>query len=332
MKIPLVEVIKNRGVHQGLGQTSNSFKMAALILLPLIVPWFAVQILATKEQASLYTPIVFGGWIASIIIYFYAKKAAASEYSAFPQSGWQFDDGQQIRYDVFVQPNRGEGDNGWEPITIKDKPVIYTDGSQLFKVSFKDKLAYQDPSRDTPDVFDTAIWKLPASWQESFDFNGYGEFFYEGLFITHTKCENIEVTVIDWDERGGARIPVCVVSSCSWYHKQVRKYDGKVIPKTVMSKLETREAIIADIKKRNARLTTRNQYLEVEAERHDKEEPEIIKERVDKEVDAVLHEYSDVMSIKPSIMKRLWRNAKYLFYFGIVMIIFVIIAKILGFV
>lgn len=330
MKIPLIEMLKNRGVHQGLGQTSNSMKMAALILLPLIGPWFAVQIFCTKEQASLYTPIVFGAWIASIVIYFYAKKATAADYSLFPQSHWQFPDGQQLTFDLFVLPNRGEGENGWEPLTIKDKPIIYPDGSQLFKVVFKDKYVYQDPYRDTPDIFDEALVKTPASWQESFDFNGFGEFFMDGLFITSSHCENISITVIEWDERGGSRIPICIVSSCSWYHKQVRQYDGKVLPKAEMKKLEAKEVIIADVKKRNSRLLTRNEYLEIEAERHDQEEPAIIKERVDKEVDAVLHEYSDVMNIKPSLMKRLWRNAKYLFYFGIVALVALFAAWLLG--
>jgi hypothetical protein len=332
MKIPLVEMLKNRGVHQGLGQTSNSIKMAALILLPLIVPWFIVQLFFEKAEANLYTPIIFGGWIACIVIYFYAKKAAASEYSAFPQSGWQFDDGQQIRYDLFVQPNRGEGQNGWEPLTVKDKPIIYPDGSQLYKVTFKDKLAYQDPKRDLIDVFNQAIFKLPSSWTDSFDFNGFGEFFYEGLFITHTKCENIEVTVIDWDERGGSRMPICVITSCSWYHKQTRKFAGKKILTPNMKSIDAKMAVIADLKTRNNRLTTRNGYLEQEAERHDKEEPEIIKERIDKEVDAILREYNDINDIKPSLSKRLWRNAKYIFYGGIVILICIIIAWLMGFI
>jgi hypothetical protein len=332
MKIPLVEMLKNRGVHQGLGQTSNSIKMAALILLPLIIPWFIVQLFFTKQEANLYTPIVFGGWIACVVIYFFAKKAAASEYSAFPQSGWQFDDGQQNRYDLCVLPNRGEGQNGWEPITSKDKPIVYSDGSQLYKVTFKDKLMYQDPKRDLPDIFNQALWKTPSSWTDSFDFNGFGEFFYEGLFITHTKSENIEVTVIDWDERGGSRIPICVITSCSWYHKETRKANGKQIPKPSMTLLEAKNTVIADLKTRNNRLTTRNSYLEQEAERHDKEEPAIIKERVDKEKDKMLKEYTDIMDIKEPLGRRLWRNAKYLFYAGIVGLICVIIAWLMGFI
>lgn len=330
MKIPLVEYIKNRGVHQGLGQTSNSLKMAALVLLPLIVPWFIVQLFFTKQEANLYTPIVLAGWIAVIMIYFFAKKAAASEYSAFPQSGWQFDDGQQIRYDVFVQPNRGEGDNGWEPLTINNKDVVYPDGSRLYKVTFKDKLAYLDPKRGIPDIFDQAIWKLPGSWQESFDFNGFGEFFYEGLFITHTKCENIEVTQVDWDERGGSRIPVCVITSSSWYHKQVRKCEGKILAKPNMKLIEAKAALIADLKTRNNRLATRNSYLEQEAERHDKEEPAIIKERVDKEKEKILQEYSDIMDIKPPLFSRLWRNAKYFFYAAIAIGVILLIAWLTG--
>jgi hypothetical protein len=330
MKIPLIEALKNRGVHQGLGQTSNSLKMAALILLPLIAPWLIVQVLCTKEEATLYMPLVFAGWIASIIIYFFAKKAAASEYSAFPQSGWQFDDGQQIRYDLFVQPNRGEGNNGWESLTLNEKEIAYSDGSRPYKVSFKDKLSYQDPKREIPDIFDHAIWKLPASWTESFDFNGFGEFFYEGLFITHTKCENIEVTQVDWDERGGSRIPICVVTSCSWYHKQARQMEGKHIPKPSMSKLQAKDAVNAELKIRNSRLSTRNTYLEQEAERHDKEEPAIIKERLDREKDRILQEYADITDIKPPLSQILWRNAKYLVYFGIAALIIFAIAWLTG--
>ena len=331
MKIPLVEMLKNRGVHQGLGQTSNSIKMAALILLPLIIPWFIVQLFFTKQEANLYTPIVFGGWIACVVIYFFAKKAAASEYSVFPQSGWQFDDGQQIRYDIFVLPNRGEGQNGWEPITDnKGKPIVYSDGSQLYKVTFKDKLAYQDPKRDLPDIFNQALVKTPSSWTDSFDFNGFGEVFFEGIFTTLTKCENIEVTVIDWDERGGSRIPICQITSSSWFHKEARANKGKLFPKAFMDKIEAKDAVIADLKTRNNRLTTRCGYLEQEAERHDKEEPAIIKERVDAEKNKMLQEYTDIMDIKEPLGRRLWRNAKYLFYAGIVVLICIIAAWLLG--
>jgi hypothetical protein len=330
MKLPIIDLIKNRGVHQGIGQTSNSLKMAALILLPLIIPWFTVQILFTKQEANLYTPLIMGGWIACIAIYFFAKKAAASEYSAFPQSGWQFDDGQQIRYDLFVQPNRGEGQNGWEPLTLNEKEIIYSDGTRPYKVAFKDKLFYQDPKRELPDIFNEAIWKLPASWTESFDFNGFGEFFYEGLFITHTKCENIEVTQIDWDERGGSRIPICVVTSCSFYHKLARQMEGKIAPKPSMTKLQAKDAVNAELKIRNSRLSTRNTYLEQEAERHDKEEPAIIKERLDKEKDRILEEYSDITDIKPPLSTILWRNAKYIVYFGIAALIIIGIGWLTG--
>jgi hypothetical protein len=330
MKLPLIEVLKNRGVHSGIGQTSNSLKMAALILLPLIGPWLVVQIAFTKAESTLYTPFIFAGWIACIMIYFFAKKAAASEYSAFPQAGIQFDDGQQIRYDLLVLPNRGEGLNGWEPVVIAEKPIIYKDGSHLYKVAFKDKLAYQDPKRALIDIFDHAFIKTPASWTDSFDFNGFGEFFYEGLFITHAKCENAEFTQIDWDERGGSRVPVLVATSCSWYHKETRKQEGKVLPKTLMSKIEAKDVLIADLKTRNTRLTTRAEYLEQEAERHDKEEPAIIKERLEREKDRLLEEYSDIMDIKPPLMARLWRNAKYIFYLGILGLIVLAAAYLLG--
>jgi hypothetical protein len=329
-KIPLLDFIKNRGVHAGLGQTNNSIKMAGLILLPLIVPWLLVQMFVSKEQSAIYTPIVFAGWLAVIIIYYFAKKATASEYTAFPQAGWQFPDGQQIRYDVLILPNRGEGQNGWEPVVIGETPIVYGDGSTLYKVTFKDKLAYQDPKRDVQDVFEEALWKLPASWTESFDFNGFGEFFYEGLFITHAKCENIEIAVVDWDERGGSRIPVCIVTACSWYQKLCRKNEGKVLPKALMNKMEAKQAVIADLKKRNSRLLTRNEYLEQEAERHDKEEPAIIKERLDREKDKMLEEYSDITDIKPPLSKRLWRNAKYFVYLGIAALIILGIMYLLG--
>lgn len=334
MKIPLVEYIKNRGVHQGLGQTSNSLKMAALVLLPLIVPWFIVQLFFTKQEANLYTPIVFAGWIAVIMIYFFAKKAAASEYSAFPQSGWQFDDGQQIRYDVLVQPNRGEGDNGWEPVTFQDKngvphDVIYPDGSRLYKVKFKDKLAYLDPKRGIPDIFDEGLLKTPRSWQESFDFNGFGELFYEGIFITLAKCENIEVTVVDWDERGGSRIPVCVITSCSWYHKQVRKFEGKELPKAMMTKLQAKDAIIGDLKTKNTHLATRNAYVEQEAEEYSKHEPETIKKLSDDRLAAIAKRHGNIMNAhKPMWTKIL--NLKNAIYVGIAIIILVVIFYLLG--
>ena len=329
MNVPLIDYIKNRGVHQGLGQTSNSIKMAGLILLPLIVPWLIIQMFF-RAQTDIFTPIILVGWLGTIVIYYYSKKASASEYIAFPQSGWQFPDGQQQRYDLCVLPNRGEGQNGWEPVTVNEKPLIYKDGSHVVKVAFKDKLAYQDPNREIPDVFNQAFWKLPASWTDSFTFNGFGEFFYEGLFVTQTKCENIELTVVEWDERGGSRIPICIMQSCSWYHKFVRGYEGKVLAKPVMTRLDAKDTIIADVKKRNARLTTRNSYLEQEAERHDKEEPAIIKERLDQEKDKVLQEYSDIMDMKTPMSKRLWRNAKYFVYLGIAGLIFLGVLYLLG--
>jgi len=330
MKIPLVEMLKNRGVHQGLGQTSNSIKMAALILLPLIVPWFIVQIFFTKAEANLYTPIVFGGWIACVVIYFFAKKAAASEYSVFPQSGWQFDDGQQIRYDIFVLPNRGEGQNGWEPITDnKGKPIVYSDGSQLYKVTFKDKLAYQDPKRDLPDIFNQALWKLPSSWTDSFDFNGFGEVFFEGIFTTLTKCENIEVTVIDWDERAGSRIPICLISSCSWYHKMVRNLNGKAIKKAAMTKMEAKDAVIAETKMRNNSLATRNKYVEQEAEEYSKHEPETIKKLADDRLAAIAKRHGNIMNAKKPVWTRIL-NMKNLILLGVTILIVVIIFYIIG--
>jgi hypothetical protein len=319
----LKERLENRGVHTGLNQTSNSFKMAAYLVGPLILLWFALQIFLPREMASLLQGVVFGGWFVYIIVFYAFKKAAASEYIAFPQAHFRFPDGQQISYDVLVTPKSGD-QKGWELITE------YEDGSCLYRVNFKDKLMYQDPDRPYPDVFDYALWKTPAQWNDSFNRNGLGEFFYEGLFVTHPTCENIDVAVVDWDERGSSRVPVCLITGCSYYYKQVLTAQGKELPKAEMDKVERAEAKNADLKITISKTDRRNQYLEEELERHDKEEPAIIRERVDKEVDALLKENSDINDLKPPLTKRIWKNMKYLAYLGFAGLAVIIILWLLG--
>lgn len=323
MKIPLIDFLKNRGIHSGLGQTNNSIKMAGLILLPLIAPWLAVQIFFTKAEATLYTPFIFAGWIAVIVIYFFAKKASASEYIAFPQSHWRFSDGQQISYDVLVPPS------AYEEVTVDGEPVKYSDGSHLYRVHFKDKCAYQDADRMAADVFDFALWKLPASWNDSFSRNGLGEFFFEGLFITHPTCENIDVAVVDWDERGASRIPICLITACSYYYRNVMRDLGKVLPDPKVSLEETKDAVIKDLKIKNASLTTRNHYLEEEAEEYSNHEPETVKELADNRLSAIAKRHGNIMNAKKSAWTKIL-NIKTLVYLGIAIIILVIIFYLTG--
>jgi hypothetical protein len=285
----LKELLEKRGVHGGIGYTGNTIKMAAYLLAPLLVPWFLVNIFVPKPVSDMFVGLIFAGWLCFAMIFYFYLKAAAGEYVIFPQSHWRFPDGQQISYDLLVTPKSGDK-KGWE---LKAE---YPDGSTFYRVTFRDKNMYQDSNKLYPDIFDYALWKLPASWNDSFSRNGVGEFFFGGLFVTNSTCENIDVSVVDWDKRGSTRIPVCVITACSYYYKKVLEKQGRKLPDPDAKKVELAEAKNLDLKSVLAITEKENTYLEQEAERYSKEEPAIIKEMVDKGLGAFLKRHTTIMN------------------------------------
>lgn len=314
MNIPLIDYFRQKNVRTGLNQTSNSFKMAGYLVGPLIGSWIMVQLFAPKVWIETLQGASFGVWFVYIIVFYSFKKASASEFIVFPQSHWYFPDGQQISYDVLIPAK------GWELI------MSYRDGSQLYRVNFKGQLAYQDPDREFMDSFDFALWKTPALWNDSFSRNALGEFFFEGLFVTVSTGENISVSVVEWDERGSGRIPVCVISGCSYYYKKVMQTQGKEMLKTKkFPALEKATAIIKDLKITAEKLTTRNTYLEQEAEQFYNEEPVIIKDLANKRLESFAKRHNSIMNIaNKSRWDRLLINGKYLAYFGVIFVISVL--------
>jgi hypothetical protein len=266
--------------------------------------------------------VAFVGWIAYIIMLYAKAKSDAAGYIPFPQAHWFFPDGQQVTYDILVPPN------GWE------KVVDYPDGSRLYRVYFKDKLAYQEADRPYADVFNRALWKLPCEWNDAFKRNGHGEFFFENLFIDHPACENIEVGVIDWDEQGSNRLPVCVITGSSWYFEESRKTGGKLLPNPALRttpKDKRLEAVIVDLKEELRELRTRNRFLEDEAEQYSKQEPRDIKELSDKRLERIRGEIGDIMDTKQSVWTRILNFRTLAIVIGVLVLLVIMSHFILGF-
>jgi hypothetical protein len=297
--------LQNRGVHSGLNQTSNSIKMAAYIVAPFIGAWFAVQLLFDKATTQILTPIIFGAWLVGMILYFFNLQSKLVTYTAFPQSHWRFPDGQQIALDILVPPAPNDYKLEHE----------YTDGSKLYTVPFKDKIMYQDPRREYPDIFDRAAWKLPAEWTKSFDFNALGEMFFEGMFVSHSKSENIEVSVMGWKENGSNRIPYCVVTSCSQYYRLIKASGGKQLPNIeakAMPKVTELEAQILILEKDKKELQEHNGFLEVELEQASKKDPDEMRKGIDRGIASFEKRHKTIMNAgKGSLLTRLL-NGKYI--------------------
>ena len=280
----IIKFIKNRGVKSGLGQTSNSIKMAAYIVAPLIAVWFIGQLLVPPGYQQVASAVEFIGWIAYILMLYSKVKADAAGYLPFPQSHWFFQDGQQVSYDLLVPSN------GWEEI------ASYPDGSHAYRVHFKDRNEYQEADRPYPDIFDSAIWKTPANWTDSFNRTSHGEFFFENLFVDHPACENIALSVIFWDERGSSRTPVCLIHSCSYLYNMAKMNEGKAFPTVNLPEADAKDLAIKDLKHKVFEVSTRNRYLEDEAEQYSKEGPEDIIELSDKRIEAFLKRHKSIMN------------------------------------
>lgn len=301
MKIPLigniVDRILDRGGQTGLNQTRNSVKMAGYLLAPFIVGFIVAKTFLPPIYEDLATLLVLGLWVTGIVLFYSNAKTKASSYLPFPQSHWFFPDGQQHSFDLMVAPN------GYEEL------VEYSDGSKLYRVFFKSRLAYQETDRAYPDIFDRALWKLPTNWNDTFDRNAEGEFFFENLFITHPACENIQVSVIEWDERGSYRLPLCVVTGCSYWAKKAIKSSGALMNeedyKKTLKALGVQKAYVTELKAKNLELTNRNEFLEREHEEFVTETPVNIKKLSDDRIERIAKRHGNIMYAKKSLRDRI---------------------------
>ena len=123
MKLPLVDniidkVLQRNGGQSGLNQTRNSFKMAGYLLAPFIVGFILAKAILPPQYEDLATMLILVGWVVGIVVFYSNAKQKASSFLPFPQSHWFFPDGQQISYDLMVEPN------GYEEL------LTYSDGSR----------------------------------------------------------------------------------------------------------------------------------------------------------------------------------------------------------
>lgn len=309
MKIPIInniiDKIRYRGTQTGLNQTSNSFKMAAYLLAPFLIGFIVAKTILPPQMEDMATLIIFVSWIVGIILFYSNAKQKAASYLPFPQSHWFFPDGQQISYDLMIP------ENGYEEL------LEYSDGSKLYRVFFRSRLAYQETDRPYPDVFDHALWKLPTNWNDTFKRNGAGEFFFESLFITHPACENIQVAVIEWDERGSYRLPICTIIGCSYYADRAIKNIGKDLTaedhKKIIKVLAIQKAYVTELKAKNNELTRRNTYIEKENEDFTEKMPETVKELAERRMSKNLKRYQLISNAAQSRWTK-WLNAKNLAY------------------
>jgi len=314
MKIPLVgnivDRIKYRGASTGLNQTKNSFKMAGYLLAPFLVGFIVAKTFLPKQYEDIATLGVLFFWVVGIVLFYSNSKTKASSYLPFPQSHWFFPDGQQVSYDLMVPPN------GVEEL------IKYEDGSRLIRVFFKSSCAYQETDRPYPEIFDHALWKIPTNFNDTFKRNAEGEFFFDGLFISHPACENIQVTVIKWDERGSYRLPYCVITGCSYWAQKAIANEGKDLTeeenKKIVTDLEATESYVKELKTKNNELVTRNAFLETEAEYYTNKAPRDMKEFSDKRIKRIRTEVGDIMDTDQSWKDRIL-NLKTLAYAIVIM-------------
>ncbi len=281
------------GGSTGLNQASNSVKMTTVIAGPFIGVWFLIKVFVPVEWTDPATIFAFVCWLAYVILMYARAKGDAASYLPFPQTHWFFQDGQQVNYDLLVPPN------GWEEI------AEYSDGSRLFRVWFKDKMEYQDVDRPYPDVFDRALWKVPAAWTDAFKRQGHGEFFFGNIFVDHPACESIAVYVVEWKETGVGRVPVCVINSCSYAYNKVLEAAGRDIFEQGISLADSVYALYKDEEKRALELKSRNAYLEQEANQFTKEEPVDIKGLSDKRLERARKGVGSIMDTAPSLWSRI---------------------------
>lgn len=301
-KIPLIGNILEKYLQSsgetGLNQTRNTVKMAVYMLAPFLVGFIFAKVFLPPHYEDLGSLLVLVLWLVGIVLFYSNAKAKASSYLPFPQSHWFFPDGQQHSYDLMLNPNGVE------------EMYEYSDGSFLYRFWLKNRLAYQERDRPYPDVFDNVIMKLPTNFNDSFDRNSEGEFFFEGLFITHPSCENIQVTVVGWDERGSYRIPVCVVTGCSYYARKMLEnagtgYDTEDERKREMRALQIQKAFVLELKAKNIEIMNRNRFLEKEHEEYTEKTPVNIKKLSDDRLEEIAKRHGNIMYAKRSLRDRI---------------------------
>lgn len=288
----LIDSLRNRGAATGINQTSNTVKMAVYLLAPFIAGWIAVNTILPPELEDIATLAVFGIWLVAIALFYAKAKTASSSYLPFPQAHWFFPDGQQNSYDLMI-PEKGY-----------EKILEFADGSVIYRVNHN-SLYYQEADRQFPDIWKFSLWRLPAEWNKAFERNGSGEFFFDNLFVTHPACENIQVTVIEWDERGSYRVPLCIITGCSYYAHKAREEIEKTAQEliTTLAPIEAADvqlAYVADLKQTLREVKTRNAFLEDEHDDFVDNIPATVKEMSDDRLQRIQKWYGDIMYAKKS--------------------------------
>jgi hypothetical protein len=311
----ILNKIIHRGGNSGLSQTDNNVRMAGVVIGPFLVVWLLLQVFAPPALADYTGALTLGVWLMILIMLYAKNKISIADYLPFPAAHWHFPDGQQRQWDVLIPKN------GYEEI------AQYKEGTRLYRVNFKDKLQYDDPDRQFPDIFQDAFWKTPSEWTKTFDRNAEGELFIGGLFVSHPATENASFDVVDWDERGSSRVPIAVVTGCSYYYRNLLHNKGRVMPNPKISDQECTEAKVADLKITIAKIKKRNEYLEQENEQYAKQEPTDSIDLSDRRVANFFKRHKTIMNAgKKSLLSKLI-NGKYLFYLGITILVVYLVGK-----
>ena len=155
------------------------------------------------------------------------------------------------------------------------------------------------------------------------------------MFITHPACENIQVTVIDWDERGSYRLPLCAVTGCSYWAKKAYQTSGQLLNELDMQKtitvLEKGKAYQQELKQKNNELVSRNEFLEMENEDLTTKLPETIKELSDRRFEANLKRYGLISNAKKSTWRTILNLKNFIYAIMLLAILAVVSHVVVGF-
>lgn len=241
-------------------------------------------------------------------VYAYAK-VDATRFRPYPQSQWRFPDGGSRKFDLKVPPD------GFS------KECDFEDGTQGWRVDLGQRLQYWDKRSDFPFVFDYALWRLPKTPDECFQYLSAGEFFHKGIAIKHPACEDISVYVYGWiqDEKG-MYVPVCTINDCSLtYNKALI---DEVIDKSPrkLSKSHKFEMAYRNERRRRMMLQRHSETLEdmVDAGMKDSRD---YQKRVEDGMTKRRNLYKNIMDTEPPLIEKLKANL-----WKIILIVLVIVA------
>lgn len=286
--------LKRSGAVTGFNATENNFKMSGTVLGPFLILWLTIRIFLPDEMYDLSITVGLFIWLAYVIMLWAWAKSDASAYIPFPQSKWKFGDGTCRTFDIMVPPD------SWEKIA--DLP----DGKKAYKVYFSRQYLYQDPDLPFPDIFDMAIWILPAVWDTAFQRRANGEFFHKGVFVQHPACEDISVYVVNWETKEGERFPVCLINDCAYnYYEALVCYETPQMTDEGLSKAEVYETLFRDGRKREGKLISHAVYLEERLEVAEKESSKDWRKSVDERMSAIRSRHARVMDTKPPLLTRI---------------------------